>query len=338
MIIKFKKLYPDAIIPQRASSGAVGYDVAAYQVINKLTRKPSDDLLEPAYIQASKSKLFGIGISFALPDGVDCQVRPRSGLANKYDIELSNSPGTVDPDYRGEVSVLLRNRGTEEFAVEKGMRIAQLVFTRVLLPDLVQEVELSETKRDTGGFGSTGLHEISNGIEDEAKAEQLKRDQSFMAATLAISNLSDCLRVGRKFGCLIVKDDNIIAQGYNHMTSDCSIKTGCIRNIENMSTGQHNDRGCDHAEEAAILNHGRTGGPSLQNSTLYVNSEPCIKCAKMIIGCGISTVVVPGNVYPVNGLKFLSEYGIEIRQVSLSSDSQPSHSFKPHWSDNLPGN
>ena len=91
-----------------------------------------------------------------LPEGVECQVRPRSGLAVRHGITLPNSPGTIDPDYRGELRVPLQNLGPAPVTIERGERIAQLVFARFEAL-LVEEVdELSETERGVGGFGSTG--------------------------------------------------------------------------------------------------------------------------------------------------------------------------------------
>jgi dUTP pyrophosphatase len=158
MQIAMKKLFPGAQVPARASAGAVGYDVYAYHAIDKHTRVHSHDL--PIVIPPGGSVLVGIGVAMAVPFPYDCQVRPRSGLASKYDIELSNAPGTIDPDYRGEASILLRNRGDQPFTVERGMRVAQLVFTRVEIPELLEVEDLPSTIRDAGGFGSTGLFEL----------------------------------------------------------------------------------------------------------------------------------------------------------------------------------
>jgi len=114
----------------------------------------------PIEIKSGGSVLIGIGVRFDVPFPYEAQVRPRSGLASKYDIELSNSPGTIDPDFRGEAGVLLRNRGKKKFIVEKNMRIAQLVFTKVEIPEMKEVLDLSKTPRGEGGFGSTGLFEI----------------------------------------------------------------------------------------------------------------------------------------------------------------------------------
>ena len=331
MLIKYAKLFPDAMAPVRASSGAVGFDVYAYHIVDKNTRKECGEL--PATIMPGKSILLGTGITFAVPFPIDCEIRPRSGLASKYDIELSNSPGTIDPDYRGEAGILLRNRGTVQFIVEKGMRVAQLLFKKAEIPHFMLVEALPPTIRNTGGFGSTGMGEILLG-DEEYMAEQKKWDRYFMKAAIAASELSDCLRGAdkcdgkyirdaegryrgaiRRFGCVIVKDRNTISQGFNHRNMECSEAEGCLREREGLKSGRSNDDGCLHAEEAAIQNHANSGGPSLQGTSLYVNAEPCKKCAKFISGCGISAVIVPLGVYPTNGLPLLMEAGIEVRNV-----------------------
>jgi dUTP pyrophosphatase len=91
-----------------------------------------------------------------LPPGVECQVRPRSGLAARFGITLPNSPGTIDPDYRGELKVLLQNGGSETVTIGRGERIAQLVFSRFEAPKVVEVSDISDTDRGEGGFGSTG--------------------------------------------------------------------------------------------------------------------------------------------------------------------------------------
>ena len=91
-----------------------------------------------------------------LPEGIECQVRPRSGLALEKGITLPNSPGTIDPDYRGELRVIVQNLGPELVTLERGTRIAQLVFARFEQPDVIEVDAVSETARGAGGFGSTG--------------------------------------------------------------------------------------------------------------------------------------------------------------------------------------
>ncbi|MDO8425221.1 MAG: dUTP diphosphatase [bacterium] len=160
MQIMARKLFPDAQLPVRASEGAVGYDVFAHHILDKLTQEIDARRSLPQIIPPGESILIGIGVALAVPFPYDCQVRPRSGLASRHDIELSNAPGTVDPDYRGEASILLRNRGSAPFTVGRGMRIAQLVFTRVEIPEFVEVTTLPPTVRDAGGFGSTGFYAV----------------------------------------------------------------------------------------------------------------------------------------------------------------------------------
>ena len=103
-----------------------------------------------------KSVLVPAGFSLELPVGYEAQIRPRSGLALKYDLMLTNSPGTIDAGYRGEVGVIMYNGGTEEFTIKRGDRIAQMVIAKLPEVKLVVAESLSETGRGSGGFGSTG--------------------------------------------------------------------------------------------------------------------------------------------------------------------------------------
>ena len=97
-----------------------------------------------------------VGFAMELPSGYEAQIRPRSGLALKHDLMLTNSPGTIDAGYRGEVGVIMFNHGPEEFAVKRGDRIAQMMFMPVLHASFLPVEELDETERGAGGFGSTG--------------------------------------------------------------------------------------------------------------------------------------------------------------------------------------
>lgn len=144
MILKIKKLSEKAIVPQRATSGSAGLDLSA--CIDE------DIVLEPGEI-----RLVPTGLS-AAPDNENCalMIYPRSGLASKHGIALANCVGVVDSDYRGEIKVPLINHGKESFTVTNEMRIAQLVVTPILLPEIVETDELDETERNAGGFGSTG--------------------------------------------------------------------------------------------------------------------------------------------------------------------------------------
>jgi len=101
--------------------------------------------------------MFRTGFSIAVPDGYECQIRPRSGLALRHGITLPNTPATIDSDYRGELMVALVNLGTEPFVVTRGMRIAQMVIARVERAEFTEVAELPATQRGAGGFGSTGV-------------------------------------------------------------------------------------------------------------------------------------------------------------------------------------
>ena len=96
------------------------------------------------------------GLAFAIPEGYEIQVRPRSGLAIKHGIALVNSPGTIDADYRGEVSVILINHGKDDFVIKSGERIAQLIVAPVIQAEIQVVSQLSDTARGKGGFGHTG--------------------------------------------------------------------------------------------------------------------------------------------------------------------------------------
>ncbi len=132
----------DLPLPSRATPHAAGYDIRS---------------AEPDFALAvGEIRLVATGLVMELPEGIECQVRPRSGLALRYGITLPNSPGTIDPDYRGEIRVILQNTGPEPVDIARGERIAQLVFARFASPEIVEATELSATSRGGGGFGSTG--------------------------------------------------------------------------------------------------------------------------------------------------------------------------------------
>lgn len=145
MKLTFKKLDPRATIPARATAGSAGMDLCAC-------------LDEPVTLQSGEIKMIPIGIT-AEPDCDDIAllIYPRSGLSSKYGVSLANCVGVVDSDYRGAWFVPLINHGKEPFTVEHGMRIAQLIPTRILMPDIEVSDQLSETERGVGGFGSSGI-------------------------------------------------------------------------------------------------------------------------------------------------------------------------------------
>jgi dUTP pyrophosphatase len=112
---------------------------------------------EPLVLQPGQYTLVPTGLSIALPEGFEAQLRPRSGLAARHGVTVLNAPGTVDADYRGEISVLLINHGGTPFTIRRGERIAQMVIAPVTQAELVSVTKLSPTGRGSGGFGSTGL-------------------------------------------------------------------------------------------------------------------------------------------------------------------------------------
>ena len=111
---------------------------------------------EPVQLAPGARAMIPTGLTIALPPGYEAQVRPRSGLAAKHGITCLNSPGTIDSDYRGEVKVILINLGQDAFVIKRGERIAQMVIAPVTRAELKVVESLDETKRGTGGFGSTG--------------------------------------------------------------------------------------------------------------------------------------------------------------------------------------
>jgi dUTP pyrophosphatase len=144
LTVRFRRLAsnPDLPLPERATPHAAGYDVRCAQ--------------EGVVIDPGEIRLVDTGLVMELPEGVECQVRPRSGLALKYGITLPNSPGTIDPDYRGELRIIVQNLGSKAVALERGERIAQLVFARFEAPAVEEVDQVGATSRGSDGFGSTG--------------------------------------------------------------------------------------------------------------------------------------------------------------------------------------
>jgi len=131
-------------LPKYMSHSASGMDLYA-AVDGEVTLKPGE------------RKLIPTGFKMALPEGYEAQVRPRSGLAIKNGISVLNTPGTIDEDYRGEVGVILINHGNEDFRIKRGDRIAQMVINKIEQADIEEVKSLSETHRNSGGFGHTGV-------------------------------------------------------------------------------------------------------------------------------------------------------------------------------------
>jgi dUTP pyrophosphatase len=144
MIVRFRRLpsNPDLPLPSRQTPGSAGFDVAS---------------AEPDFVLgAGERRLVSTGLEIELPGDVECQVRPRSGLALRHGVTLPNAPATIDPDYRGELKVILWNAGDGDLPVPRGMRIAQLVFARFVVPAVEEAEALAPSGRGAGGFGSTG--------------------------------------------------------------------------------------------------------------------------------------------------------------------------------------
>lgn len=134
-----------AMIPQYKTSGAAGADICAL-------------LSEPVIIKKGERAIVPTGLFFAISEGYEVQIRPRSGLAAKNGVTVLNTPGTIDSDYRGEIKVILINLGNEDFEVKNGDRIAQMVVAPVTIGVFEKVDDLDETARGSGGFGSTGTN------------------------------------------------------------------------------------------------------------------------------------------------------------------------------------
>ena len=141
--VLIKKLSHNAQIPIYKTEGSSGMDLMALTE-DKIVIKPN------------KSALVPTGLSVAIPNDTEIQIRPRSGLAAKSSISVLNTPGTIDSDYRGELKVILFNHGDKEFIINNGDRIAQMVLVPILKVQFEEVQDLPETIRGSGGFGSTG--------------------------------------------------------------------------------------------------------------------------------------------------------------------------------------
>jgi len=142
--ILIKRLSKNISLPKYETEGSSGMDLTAN--VNKVIE-----------IQPGKSEIIPTGLAISIPKNYEIQIRPRSGLAAKNQISVLNTPGTIDEDYRGEIKVILINLGEKKFVIEKGLRIAQMVLCPVIKAELEEVDELDETKRGSGGFGSTGI-------------------------------------------------------------------------------------------------------------------------------------------------------------------------------------
>ena len=141
--VLIKKLDPLVKLPEYKTSGASGLDLMAF-------------IKEPIEIKPKTSSLIPTGLSVAFSKNYEIQIRPRSGLAAKKNITVLNTPGTIDSDYRGEIKVIIYNHGDENFLVNSGDRIAQMILAPVVKMELEEVNNLPESIRGKGGFGSTG--------------------------------------------------------------------------------------------------------------------------------------------------------------------------------------
>ncbi len=141
--ILVKKLDPAVKLPSYKTNGASGMDLMAF-------------IKEPIKVKSKTSSLIATGLSFAFSEKYEIQIRPRSGLAAKNNISVLNTPGTIDSDYRGEIKVIIFNHGKDDFVINKGDRIAQMILTPVIKMELEETNNLPKTIRGEGGFGSTG--------------------------------------------------------------------------------------------------------------------------------------------------------------------------------------
>ena len=141
--ILIKKTNKEVITPKYKTNGSSGVDLSAF-------------LDKKVVIKPNSSELIPTGLQVAIPEELEIQIRPRSGLAAKESIGVLNSPGTIDSDYRGELKIILFNHGKEDFIINNGDRIAQMVLVPILKMEFEEVDSLPDTVRGQGGFGSTG--------------------------------------------------------------------------------------------------------------------------------------------------------------------------------------
>ena len=144
--VLIKKLNSKVQLPKYKTDGSSGMDLMAFTE-------------SPINIRPQESALIPTGITIAIPEDTEIQIRPRSGLAAKSNISVLNTPGTIDSDYRGEIKIILFNHGKEEFIINNNDRVAQMILMPVLKAEFEEVEDLPKTLRDSGGFGSTGKWE-----------------------------------------------------------------------------------------------------------------------------------------------------------------------------------
>ena len=141
--VQIKKLDPNAKIPEYKTAGASGVDIMAL-LEKKITLDPGESQIIPT------------GLSIAIPEDLEVQIRPRSGLAAKSNISVLNTPGTIDSDYRGEIQIILFNHSTKNFVINNNDRVAQMILTPIIKMELEETNELPKSIRGEWGFGATG--------------------------------------------------------------------------------------------------------------------------------------------------------------------------------------
>jgi dUTP pyrophosphatase len=144
MKLSIKKIRSSAALPQYQTEYAAGMDLTA-------------DISAPVVLHPRERYAVPVGVAIALPPGYEAQIRGRSGLASKHGVALANGVGTIDADYRGEIHAIIINHGTEDFTIEPGMRIAQMVIAKHETVEWEETGELSTTQRGSGRFGHTGV-------------------------------------------------------------------------------------------------------------------------------------------------------------------------------------
>ena len=141
--VLIKKLYSKVQLPKYKTDGSSGMDLMAF-------------IESPINIKPQESALIPTGISIAIPEDTEVQIRPRSGLAAKSSMSVLNTPGTIDSDYRGEIKIILFNHGKKEFIINNNDRIAQMILMPIIKAEFEEVEDLPKTLRGSGGFGSTG--------------------------------------------------------------------------------------------------------------------------------------------------------------------------------------
>lgn len=329
------------LMPKRGSDDAGGYDLRAVRILKIGAREPTGETF-PVTLMPGELKLFGTGIIMAIPQGCTGDVYPRSGLAAKL-INLANAIGLVDADYRGEVGLLLTNIGTEPYTVKHLDRISQLVIHKVELPEFQYVDDISRlplTRRGAGGFGSTGVS--GDGLGTTGYDSVIKeRDRYFMAIVQMTAARSNCVRgcyagpdglalrdlkgglIGqqRMLGCVFAIDDQVLVSGYNcnYRGADLCSEHGCLRTNLGIPSGHELEK-CRaiHAEQLAVI-HAANKGISLAGSTMYVNAEPCLWCARIVANLDIEALVIlDGGYSSAEGLEVVARSCTQIRHMTLA--------------------